>query len=430
MWNVLKKQVNFGEPTSFLDHVYLGCTQRQCETSKLWTITQPYSNPVFPQEQRKNYQARKNCTFLRNLRYGRSCQEMRGTLLWVGKQNDSTTLQSINSMSRWPWIQIWRIEIRGRIVKCVLSNCSEMTFGTPMVSQQTCTCDHKMDQSMWQTSSTFDLLHSFHEWVRTVLSCGKYCTTIQIRTVSRLGLFRRSWRFEIDFRWNVVYFRKPHICACKLYVQETDMCVTQFNGSWNSFSGCRCLRMDGISALDLWDLIIDVLQKRLNSQNKTPVSKENLELSNVDFVSSNAKSCHKGGTLYIFEDNQAVIKMIIKGRSPTMRHVSRTQRVALDWWFDRINLDPKIQIKCVDTKTQLADILNKGNFTRDEWSHLLCLFNISLSALQAALKRCRKGRRRNGEERIAAKSKPINDKSGSSTVPISTASSSPGSFRS
>ena len=34
-----------------------------------------------------------------------------------------------------------------------------------------------------------------------------------------------------------------------------------------------------------------------------------------------------------------------KGRSPTMRHVSRTHRVALDWFFDRINLDPKIQIK-------------------------------------------------------------------------------------
>ena len=34
--------------------------------------------------------------------------------------------------------------------------------------------------------------------------------------------------------------------------------------------------------------------------------------------------------------NEAVIKMIIKGRSPTMRHVSRTHRVSLDWLFDRI----------------------------------------------------------------------------------------------
>ena len=54
-----------------------------------------------------------------------------------------------------------------------------------------------------------------------------------------------------------------------------------------------------------------------------------------------------------------------------------TQRVALDWLFDRINLDSKIQIKYVDTRNQLADILTKGNFTRDEWNHLLRLFNIS-----------------------------------------------------
>ena len=34
MWKVLNKQVDLGEPTSFLDHVYLKRTQRQCETSK------------------------------------------------------------------------------------------------------------------------------------------------------------------------------------------------------------------------------------------------------------------------------------------------------------------------------------------------------------------------------------------------------------
>ena len=34
MWKVLNKEVCLGEPTSFLDHVYLGCTPRQCEISK------------------------------------------------------------------------------------------------------------------------------------------------------------------------------------------------------------------------------------------------------------------------------------------------------------------------------------------------------------------------------------------------------------
>ena len=48
-----------------------------------------------------------------------------------------------------------------------------------------------------------------------------------------------------------------------------------------------------------------------------------------------------------------------------MRHVSRTHRGALDWLFDRINLDSKIQIKYIDIKNQLADILTKGNLTRE-----------------------------------------------------------------
>ena len=60
-----------------------------------------------------------------------------------------------------------------------------------------------------------------------------------------------------------------------------------------------------------------------------------------------------------------------------MRHESRTHRVALDWIFDRINLDPNVQIKYVESKkTQLADILTKRSFTRDEWHNLLHLLNI------------------------------------------------------
>ena len=34
MWKVLNEEVDLGEPTSFLDHENLGCTQRQCEINK------------------------------------------------------------------------------------------------------------------------------------------------------------------------------------------------------------------------------------------------------------------------------------------------------------------------------------------------------------------------------------------------------------
>ena len=80
--------------------------------------------------------------------------------------------------------------------------------------------------------------------------------------------------------------------------------------------------------------------------------------------------------LQIFEDTEALIRMIIKGRSPTLRHVSRTHRVALDWLFDQIILDPMVRLQYFDTQGQLADILAEGNSTRDEWNQLLQLSNI------------------------------------------------------
>ena len=109
----------------------------------------------------------------------------------------------------------------------------------------------------------------------------------------------------------------------------------------------------------------------LKMQGQTPTKHIDLDLANVDHVPSNAKLAGSSAILHAFEDNGAVIKMIIKGWSPTMRHVSRTHKVAWYWLFDRIILDSKIQIRYIDTKHQLADILTKGNFARDEWNSLL-----------------------------------------------------------
>ena len=80
----------------------------------------------------------------------------------------------------------------------------------------------------------------------------------------------------------------------------------------------------------------------------------------MDYVTTNAHSSQGEAQLHIFEDKEAVIKMIIKCRSLTMRHMCRTHRVALDWLLDMINLDSKIQVKYADTKNQLADLLPKG----------------------------------------------------------------------
>ena len=141
------------------------------------------------------------------------------------------------------------------------------------------------------------------------------------------------------------------------------------------------LRLDGTPALDLWYVIVSVFGNTTQNYDRTgrpvvcrdeksrapAIPRGDQCFGKCDLVPSNVQSSHQEALLHVFEDNEAVIKMIIKGRSPTMRHVSRTHRVGLDWLFDRINLDTKIQIKYIDTKNQFADVLTKGIFTRDDW---------------------------------------------------------------
>ena len=121
----------------------------------------------------------KSSCFIMVLWHGWSCKETCGTILWVGKKDDSTTLQSICSLHRWPPLQRRRNEICWRIVTCMLSNCSKMLIlGTNwttwyfMVSKQARTMHNKMDQSLWQTPESIDFLHLSHMWKQTILSCG------------------------------------------------------------------------------------------------------------------------------------------------------------------------------------------------------------------------------------------------------------------
>ena len=63
MWKVLNQEVDLGEPTSFLDHVYLGCTQRQCQISK--EIVDHYRTMF---ESRISAEGAEKLPFLQNLR--------------------------------------------------------------------------------------------------------------------------------------------------------------------------------------------------------------------------------------------------------------------------------------------------------------------------------------------------------------------------
>ena len=180
----------------------------------------------------------------------------------------------------------------------------------------------------------------------------QYCHVGNTAKQCRLGLFQDS-----DFAGELedsksISGRTLCVFGSHTFVPISWMCKTESE----IISLDTGLGLDGLLALELWDLIVSVLGNisRISDRSGKPVNSENkhhrfhnkiVAMKDIESVPSNVQSARQEALLYVFEDNQAVIKMIIKGRSPTIRHVSRTHRVALDWFFDRINLDPKIQIK-------------------------------------------------------------------------------------
>ena len=226
-----------------------------------------------------------------------------------------------------------------------------------MVSEQTFSCGNEMDKNFWLTRSTFEGIYSSRMWSQTILSWGKHSTKLQIRIVSRLWFCWRLWRLEVNIRRNSVHFRNLNVRAKKLDVQETNLSFTQFYRSWGDFSRC-CFTHEWHSrsrSLGFGDWSLSFITKP-NQQNqrckratgkrvckhstkraKTNSNHAHQSQTNIDHLPSNGTHSGSNALLYVFEDTEAVIIMIIMGRSPMMRHVSRTVRVALDWLFDRRN---------------------------------------------------------------------------------------------
>ena len=165
----------------------------------------------------------------------------------------------------------------------------------------------------------------------------QYCSVGNTAKQGRLGLFQDS-----DFAGDLEGSESTSggtlcVFGSHTFVPISWMCKKQTAVSHSSteseiISLDTGLRLDGLLALELWDLIVSVL----GNMNQTPekpgrpvVNDKNQRsqgitnvLNHIDCVPSNVQFSHQEALLYVFEDNEAVIKMIIKGRSPTMRHVS------------------------------------------------------------------------------------------------------------
>ena len=197
----------------------------------------------------------------------------------------------------------------------------------------------------------------------------------------RLGLFQES-----DFAGDLEDSKSTSggtlcVFGSHTFVPISWMCKKQTSVSHSSteseiISLDAGLRLDGIPALDLGDLIVVVLGNTNRNHDRTgnPLS----AVTQVTRTASNLEECSTFWimlTVFPQTSNFHIKKLcctclrttkqwsrwFVKGRSPAMRHVSRTHRVALDWLFDRINLDPKIQIKYIDTKPTCRHA-NQGKF--------------------------------------------------------------------
>ena len=109
MWKGLNKEVDLGEPPSFLDHVYLGCTQRQCAIIK---NTVDNHRTMF--ESRVSAGGVEKLPFLQNLRISSWSYDIAGH----AKKCVERYCELANKTTQ----QLHKVST----VKYMLSNCSEM----------------------------------------------------------------------------------------------------------------------------------------------------------------------------------------------------------------------------------------------------------------------------------------------------------------
>ena len=167
------------------------------------------------------------------------------------------------------------------------------------------------------------------------------------------------------------------------------------------------LRLEGLLVLELCDLIVSVFGNISHISDRTgqPVNGKNKSynkidaMQDIDSVPSNVQSASREALLYVFEDIEAAIKMIIKRRTSTMRHVSRTHRVALDWLFDRINLDSKIQMQIHWNQEPTCRHLDQRGISH-VMSGIICwaCLTLAISVLQFALLQWRSEFNKNQEK--------------------------------
>ena len=184
-------------------------------------------------------------------------KEMCGTILWVGKQDDSTTLQSINSMHWRPSLQRRRIEIRGRMVKRMFSNFLNCLYLARIGRPDILWSVNKLARSITKWTKACDKrLSRLISYIHHTCDCTQYCHVGNTAKQCRLGLFQDS-DFAGDLEdskstsgWTMCIFGS-HTFVPVSWMSKKQTSVSHSSTESEIISLDAGLRLDGIPALDL-----------------------------------------------------------------------------------------------------------------------------------------------------------------------------------
>ena len=177
MWKVLNKEVDLGEPTSFLDHVYLGCTQRQCQVSK--DIVDNYRTMF---ESRISAGRIEKLPFPQNLR-----------------------------------ISSWSYDMAGHAKKCVERYCELANKTTQQLYKVSNPCidDHHFKEE--EMKSAGELSHVCSQIVLKCLYLARIGRPDILWSVNKLARSITKWTKACDKRLNRLISDIHHTCEYKQY---------------------------------------------------------------------------------------------------------------------------------------------------------------------------------------------------------------------
>ena len=336
--NYSTKKSIWGEPTSFWIHVYTWrALKRQCEIRKiLWTITGPCSNREFPRWEQKSFHTLKIFVFLHGLMIWRVMQRnvWNDIVSWQTKRLNNSTKYLLHASMTTTSKKKWNL----------LENCHK--YALQMVLKSLYLARISLYLARTGRPDIYGQWTNLHDRLRNwTKACDKrlnrlnsiFITHVNTDNIVMWVILLKSADWDCfndsdfagdleDFWRNIVHFGKSYICSNKLNVQE-QTAVSHSSTESEIISLDTGLRLDGLPALELWDLISflffeaclrfqieqgDLLTLMLKRNQKSQ-GKMNV-MENIDSVPSNVQSSRQEALLYVFEDNEAVIKMIIKGR--------------------------------------------------------------------------------------------------------------------